>query len=266
MTAPIVSVGELVLTYQAALKGGFQAVGCRNGAALGVATPDVQFQPEARERVLLVCAAAPAVGTSTIALALAAAVDGRARVVECCSVAASGLASASSAELGQMPGGWMCSTRDTVRIERCASRATAPSQVPLPVADPEVAWTFLDSSWDLDVVLGGGGWLAQQAADLPAVVVVSRATIPGMRRLDAALDLVGQQRVVAVVVGAGRRWPRLVEQSASAAVRRLRAADRVVSVPWEATLALTGLTPDPLPVSVRAAGGKVLEITKGLLA
>jgi len=97
------------------------------------------------------------------------------------------------------------------------------------------------------------------------VVVVARATVPGLRRLDTALGLLGDDRVVAAVVGTGRRWPRLVEQSASSAVRRLRAADRLVCVPADSSLALTGLTPDPLPAVVRAAGAGVLEKVKGLL-
>ena len=266
MTSQIVSVAELTLAYRAAQQGAFrQGVSGPVGGA-PVAGGVTTFSPAPTERVVLVCGAAPAVGTSTVALALASEVPGEARVVECCTPAASGLAAASSAELGEAADGWVRSERDGVRIERRRDRVSSAKLLPVPIAAAAAGWTFLDCSWDVDALLAGGGWLAAQATVSPAVVVVSRATVPGLRRLDTAVGLLGNQRVVAVVVGVGRRWPRVVEQSASLAVRRLMAADRVVSVPAEASLALTGLTPDPLPAAVVAAGARVLERVEGLLS
>ena len=225
-----------------------------DGSAVGLA-----------ERVVLVCGAAPAVGTSTLALALAGAVSGGARVVECCSASASGLAAASTAELGEFGEGWVRSDRDGVVIERCAGRVGGPAGLPALAFGQRAAWTFLDCSWDVDGLLRCDGWLADQARSAAAVVLVARATVPGLRRLDSALGLVGEQRVVAVLVGTGRRWPRPVQQSASAAVRQLRAWDRLVCVPFDAQLALSGLTPDPLPAAVRGAAVSVLNQVEGLL-
>lgn len=262
MTGQIVSVDELASAYKAAAAGAFRHG--RPSAAGDVPGVAGQFMPLKSERVVLVCGALPAAGTSTMALALAGEVAGVARVVECCTPSASGLAGASSAELGEVAGGWVRSERDGVRLERTGARVVSPDALPVPVEAEIAGWTFLDCSWDLDALLAGGGWLAGQAARVPTVVV-TRATVPGMRRLDTAVGLLGAHRVVAVLVGAGRRWPRPVEQSASLAVRRLRSDERLFVVPADASLALNGLTPDPLPAAVQAAGANVLERLKGLL-
>lgn len=281
MSGNIVAVDELARAYRAAGAGVFRR---------GAACLDEETRPQTRhsgtevdqapirsaaadgpavgpaKRVVVVCGAAPAVGTSTVALALAGAVSGKARVVECCSASASGLAAASTAELGEFGQGWVRSDRDGLVIERRADRAGGPSEVPAPVAGQQGAWTFLDCSWDVEGLVRSDGWLAEQVRSAAAVVLVTRATVPGVRRLDVALCLLGEPRAVAVLVGAGRRWPRPVQQAASAAVRRLRARGRLVCVPNDAHLALSGLTPDPLPAAVRMAGVRVLDQVKGLLS
>jgi hypothetical protein len=99
----------------------------------------------------------------------------------------------------------------------------------------------------------------------PAVVLVARATIPGLRRLETALQAVGESRAVAVTVGA-KRWPRPVEQSAGVAVRRLRAEGRIVYVPHDPALAIAGLTPDPLPPSIVRSARSVLTLLEGPLS
>jgi hypothetical protein len=72
------------------------------------------WEPGPGERVLLVIGCAGSSGASTIALALASAAAAPARVVECSSVTASGLAAASTAELGPHESGWTRGTRDGV--------------------------------------------------------------------------------------------------------------------------------------------------------
>ena len=50
------------------------------------------------------------------------------------------------------------------------------------------------------------------------------------------------------------RWPRAVDVSCGPELRRLRARGRVVRVPVDGRLEITGLTADPLPKKVAVAG------------
>lgn len=263
MTAGIVAVDELARAYQAALSGEF-----RNGphptmahkrASQGPAA--TRWEPAHNERVLLVVGSLGAAGTSTIALAVATCA-GHARVVECCTVASSGLAAASSAELGVTPDGWVQGSRDQVLIQRRGDRVPALDLLPTPTSS-SLPVTVLDCSWDLDLLMSSQGWLGEVARTLPAIAVVTRPTIPGMRRLEAAAVVLGERRVHAVVVGVERRWPRHVEQAMSAAVRRLRTEGRLTAVPTDPKLASDGVTPDPLPPAVLAAGSNLLTALKG---
>lgn len=263
MTTGIVAVDELARAYQAALNGEF-----RNGphptqpATAHRREPSAtRWEPGPTERVLLVAGSLAAAGTSTIALAVASCA-GNARVVECCTVASSGLAAASSAELGVTTDGWVQGAREQVLIERRGDRVPALDLLPAP-APTSVPLTVLDCSWDLDLLVSSQGWLGELARTLPSIAVVTRPTIPGMRRLEAAVALLGEHRVHAVVVGVEKRWPRHVEQAMGTAARRLRAEGRLTGVPTDPKLASDGVTPDPLPAAVLAAGSDLLTVLKG---
>jgi hypothetical protein len=220
-----------------------------------------RWVPEPGERVVLVAGCGGSSGTTTVALALAT-VAGRSRVLETRGGGSSGLAYAAGAELGSPAPGWVCGSRGEVALERTADSVDAPARVPVPAVSG-LPVTIVDSSWDLPGVLASTGWLGDLARTASSVVLVAPATVPGLRRLEAAAALVGEPRAVAATVG-GSRWPRLVEQSAGAAVRRLRAAGRVVGIPQVPALALAGLTPDPLPPSITRAAGAVLTLLEGL--
>jgi hypothetical protein len=221
----------------------------------------VDWAPAPGERVVLVCGCGGSSGATTVALALATAA-GRARVVETCGASSSGLPYAAGAELGETNGGWLRGARDEVVIERRLDPTPSPDRLPSP-APGDVALTIIDSSWDVAAVLASAGWLGDLARSAPAVVLVSRATIPGLRRLEAAVELVGEARAVAVTVGA-KRWPRPVEQSAGAAVRRLTARERVVHAPEVPALTISGLTPDPLPSAIIRPAHALLTLLEGL--
>ncbi len=178
-----------------------------------------RWTPATDERVVLVCGCGGASGVTTVALALAT-VAGRARVVETCGGTASGLGYAATAELGVADRGWLRGTRDAVVVERRSDSSGSPDGLPAPAAS-DLPLTIVDSSWDIAALLASPGWLGELARTTPSVVLVTRATIPGLRRLTNAVEVVGDARAIAVTVGA-RRWPRPVEQSAGVPVRRLR--------------------------------------------
>lgn len=248
MSGPV-AIEELRAAYQAVQSGAF-----RTGTV--PATPAGRAAWEPSGRVLVVAGCMGSAGASTIALALATAA-GEARVVECCTVASSGLCGATSAELGTVDG-WVSGRRDQVVIERRGDRIVSVADMPIPAASTKPV-TVLDSSFDIDVLAADGGWLGDAFRTAPLVVFVTRGTLPGLRRLDAAVELAGADRSVAVVVGIGKRWPKALAQALTPALRQLRIADRLVCVPTVSVLAVDGLTPEPLPTAVTAAVADIVN-------
>jgi len=233
----------------------------RPGAVVRPVAPAARWTAAPGERVVLVFGCGGSAGATTVALALATAA-GRARVVETCGGTASGLAFAASAELGVTDRGWLRGARDEVVVERRTDSVATPDHLPAPPPS-DLPLTIVDSSWNIADVLASSGWLGDLARSAESVVLVARATVPGLRRLDAAVELVGESRAVAVTVGA-KRWPRPVERMAGAAVRRLRANGRVVHIPEVPALAISGLTPDPLPPALTRPALSLLALLEGL--
>ena len=212
--------------------------------------------------MLPVLGAAGGSGATTVALALATAA-GAGRVVECAAPAASGLSAAATAELGADASGWARGARDAVLIERVAAPLSSPGEVPVPSAPHEgPAVTVVDVGWGLPHVLAGPSWLNDLMQRAPVVVVTTSATIPGLRRLEAALTLLRPaQLVVAAVLGPPRRkWPRGVDASAGPATRALIRAGRLVQVPPDPGLAVRGLDTTALPGPLLAAAADLLHL------
>ncbi|MGV8910700.1 MAG: hypothetical protein ACOH1Y_17120, partial [Propionicimonas sp.] len=180
--------------------------------------------PEPAERVLPVVGAVPGTGATVLALALAT-VGAPARVVECTGLAIGGLAAAPTAELG-VRGGWVRGSRADVIIERLQDTWIDPSRVPFPpLLDRISRLTVLDVSWDPTLLLSTPTWLTRLLTDSPQVVVVGTATVPGLRRLENVVQLLGVTRCVVAVLGPSRRrWPRTLIPGAD--LTRLAAAGR----------------------------------------
>jgi hypothetical protein len=200
-------------------------------------------------------------GASTVALLLAT-VAGRARVVDCAPGTSSGLAGAATAELGRSGDGWLQGSRDMVTIQRRRDRFTAVEQVPPPPEWGNDGFTFVDCPWELTQVLASNSWLAQLAASCPRVVLVTRATMPGLRRLENYLALLGADRCRAVAVGAPRRWPRTLTNALGHATRQVSAGGQLFNLPDDPVLARDGITTADLPAGFLPVG---LDLLKGLL-
>ena len=97
--------------------------------------------------------------------------------------------------------------------------------MPNPAADgPSV--TIIDAGpvW---TALQGHGWVPKLVGSASRVVLVSRLAVPGLRRLEASLGLLGEHRVVAAVVGPpARRWPRSVACTLGPLTRALIGSER----------------------------------------
>ena len=242
------SVAELREAWRAIEAGEF-AHGPRSAPAPGAATV---WTSAPSERVVAVVGCAGGVGASTVALALATAAGGPARVVECCSPLASGFPAAANAELGT-EGPWRRGSRGDVLVERLI---TGDATVPVPTAS-SVEWTFVDTNWT--TVSGpGAGWLGSVLRTLDDVVLVSNATVPGLRRLESCAELLGRDALGVVVGPAATRWPRPVKVAAAGIPARVNITD----FPLDSRLQVTGLTPNPLPAPLFKAAQNVLALLR----
>lgn len=268
-TRPAISVDELKRAWHAVQAGQFRRTNRTGPAArqLDIGGEGVGvWEPSEGEQVVALLGAAGSAGTSTVALALALAAERTARVVECGPAIASGLASASTAELGTDETGWHQGRRDRVLLERTSELAGGPASTPTPiVAAHPGQLTILDIGWEASQVLTTTGWLSTAIDDARAVVMVTTATIPGFRRLDALLELLGdvqpnvRDRLHLAVVGPRRKkWPRGLEHSGGLATRQVLDSDRVVEIPHDRELATSGLDSRPLPEAVLTAGAELL--------
>ena len=223
------------------------------------------WSPATGEHTIAVLGCAGSVGSSTVALAAGLAAAAPVRVVECCSVTASGLAAASTAELGLHPADWRQGKRDHVLLERASEVLAGVDEVPLPTeAEHENQLTILDVGWEAGQLLATDCWLAEAVRAADQVVLVTTATIPGMRRLGVAIDLLSthwQPEQLAVAVRGPRRkkWSRGLEHAGGPAVRRALDADRCVEIPEDRELAVNGLDSRPVPAPLISAARQLLE-------
>ena len=263
-----VGVDELRRAWHAVQAGEFRTTGASDSNRRRPPRPAttqarIVWTSPVGERVLPVVGCAGSCGATVLAVALASATEGSARVVECASSTATGLAAASTAELGSTSDGWVQGSRDQVRLVRAATPRPLVDAIPAPPRAEQPMLTIVDVAHPIEEVLAGSGWLADLLAAAPVVVLVARATVPGLRRLETCADMVGAGRVVAAVLGPTRtRWPREVIHNIGPLTQAVIAAGRLVEIPEDRVLAVAGLTPAPLPSSLITAAATLLPLTK----
>lgn len=243
------SVAELREAWRAIEAGEF-AQGPRS--APSIRRGATAWTPAPGERVVAVVGCAGGVGASTLALALATAAGVPTRVVECCPPLASGFSAAANAELGT-EGPWRRGSRGDVLLER---PITDDATVPVPT-ESSVEWTFVDTSWTT-ASGSGAAWLMSVLRTLDDVVLVSNATVPGVRRLESCAELLGRDALGVVVGPTAKRWPRPVKVAAAGIPARVHLTD----FPLDPRLQVTGLTPDPLPDPLLKAARNVLALLR----
>ena len=263
-TRPAASVAELQRAWRAVQAGQFRQTGriSRTSDPRSPALTVPSWTPTGGEQVLPVVRCASAHGATTFALALATAANGGARAVECSSATSSGLAAGSTAELGVHPSGWAQGTRGDVLLQRASAVLPGVHEVPPPPpAAEKITLTVLDVGWELGHVLNTPSWVGTQVRQSAAVVVVTCATVPGLRHLESGLALLGGSRLVVAVVGPPRkRWAKAVRHSAGALTRAADRAGHLVVVPWDRRLAVAGLDSTPLPLALLDAAAAVLTL------
>lgn len=262
MSGPV-SVAELQRAWVAVQRGDFRTMP-RPRQPVRRAPQSALWQPADTENVVMVAGCAGSVGATTVSLALATAADRPARVVECSPAAATGLAAAATAELGDDPWGWTRGSRGRVLLQRTSPGVVFPNDVPLPPpAEPESS-TIIDLAHPLEQLLAGDGWLSALFAEAPPLVLVTRATVPGLRRLESCLSLFPTTNPAVAVLGPPRRkWPRELAHGLGPATRAALDGHRVIHVPEDPVLARNGLTGVPLPATLVEAGAALLAHTEG---
>lgn len=200
-----------------------------------------------------VVAAHSGAGASCVALALADGFDaaGRAcRLIEVAHPSRSGLVAAATAELGNDPSGaWRRGSRRLTTLYRRAAAA-------VPGGWPDVVD---GAATVVDLGLPTRAGVHRLLDTRPTVVVVCRATVPGLRATEQLLADLEGTRVVLAAVGPSR-WPGEVAASLGERARQLREHQQLVCVPDDRHLQVTGPTNSPLPRSVSAAGRELLGL------
>ncbi|EWT06811.1 hypothetical protein N864_16785 [Intrasporangium chromatireducens Q5-1] len=217
-------------------------------------------------RVIPVLGCGGGVGASTTALALALAIDAPCALIDAAPATASGLAGASTAELGQREAGWSQGTRAQVIISRIIDTVAMPVEVPAPpAADRDIDATVIDLGWPPEILMGQVSWLRDLVVGTDPLVLVASATLPGLRRLESTLTLLAGHRdaepTLAAVLGPRLpRWPKPVRRGMGPRSRRLEQEGRIVALPCDRRLAVTGLDTAPLPPPLLAAACAVLDL------
>lgn len=230
------------------------------------------WTPHAGERVIAVIGSSGSSGASTVALAVGLSAEVPVRVIECCSASASGLAAATTAELGLHPSGWRQGRREQVLIERASEVLAGVDEVPAPApfdpgAEHPTRLTVLDIGWEVGQLTTTDTWVTDAVASADQVLLVTTATVPGMRRLEGALELLAEHadqttqagwsvtdRTWVAVLGPRRKkWPRGVEHAGGPHTRRALNSGRVVEIPEDRGLSIHGLDSRPVPRSLLAA-------------
>jgi hypothetical protein len=202
-----------------------------------------------------VAAAHAGAGASTVALAIAdagAETGQGVHLIEATPPYCSGMVAAASAELGcDADDSWRRGQRGNVVIDRWATDA-AIERWPSPPRSCHGATV-------VDLGLLDGRW-SELPEDLRCTVVVCRPTVPGIRLTEHLLGLLAEQPLAVAAIGPSR-WPGEATAGLGPRLRALRDAGRVVAVPLDRHLGITGLTAEPLPRAVRAAGGALVQLT-----
>ena len=263
-----VSVAELKRSWRA-----LQSAPLTDEPYAGRPAPTGIWVPE-RGRVSVVLGCGGGVGASTTALAIAEAAGTPCRLIECAPPPTSGLAGATTAELGDTGRGWRRGTRGHVLIERSSQNVLAPIEVPLP-ADGDTSFVgavvdvVVDVAWPCEAILARACWLRELLVGAAAVVLVTTATVPGLRRLETTLALLAAHREVGREVGRDvaavlgprlARWPGQLRHGAGPRTKSLGETGRVVAIPCDRRIAITGPDSTPLPPALLTAATALLEL------
>ncbi|MGO0577728.1 hypothetical protein [Ornithinimicrobium panacihumi] len=266
----VVSVAELRRAWHAVQDGRFRPGSTdlppRRTDEQDDAGDDTSWTPGAPVLPVLGCHGCA--GATTVAVAIATVLAQPVRVVEASRAGTSGLTGFATAELGETGSGWVRGHRDLLVLDRLLDGCASPDQVPVPDPDPDLdpqdgpLLNVLDAGWPTGTLVRSAGWLRSSVLDAEAVVLVTTATVPGLRRLEGVLhelDALPAGVAVAVQGPRRRRWPREVASCIGQRTRSLL-EEGLVEVPHDPGLAVRGLDTSPLPGGVLSAATTITQL------
>ncbi len=219
------------------------------------------WQPRWDETVLAVCGVTGSVGATTVSLAVAsvALLTGPARLIECAPPSRSGLVAAADSELGAGRGGWSRGQRDELTLIRRSAESLFDAPPPPPEEDG--MFTVLDAG---DLLTERPAPQSFAAEVVSGWVIVAKASVPCLRQLELVLDRSPAHSPILAIIGAPPgRWARPLVSAIQPRTRALIEAGRSVTFRHDRRLAMTGLTPDPLPNHMTASARR-LFLLEGL--
>ncbi len=216
------------------------------------------LRPEAGVAWVAVVGAHGGAGASTVAVATAdaaAATGRRVHLISCAAPQVCGLVAVPDVELGiDDSGAWRRGRRGgRIVVDRSSGSFRETASWPEPPFQPEL--TIVDAC-NLSSVFTAAAGAAPRA-----VLLVCRATVPGLQQAERTLSDLRATSLPVVLAAIGpRRTPGSVDSAMGPLLRELRRrGDRDVTVPVDRRLALTGPSAGPLPRPVAAAGRALLR-------
>ena len=239
MTATIAELHAAALALQS---GAFRAI--PTGSDVPAWTPD----PD----TIFVRGVGGGVGASVCALAIAEAKATNVRLIEACPISRSGYRVAGSGELGNDANGWRRATRQRVLIERPTVDAGPPHSF--------TGTTIVDVPWDTESPRALA--LTALSEQNSCTVLVARATIPSLMALELALTEISPTMVV-VLGPPVKKWPKQLKHFTTVeSIKSLLTEQLLIAMPLDQTIAVTGVTDQPLPHGLIEAGAHILDQLK----
>jgi hypothetical protein len=213
-------------------------------------------------RTLLVIGAHAGAGATMVSVAVADALGelpvgsgvGPVRLIDAAPHEGSGLVAATAYEVGWRGSGWRAGRRGSSMILRPAGSPTSPADVPS-FEPSEAGWLVIDAGWPWRAVTAARNPI-EALVERAKVLVVCRATVPGVRQVEVALDALPADSFVAGV-GAGR-WPAVVEASFGPRLARTVAEGRAVLFPSDRRVEVNGIAAEALPAALVGAAGALV--------
>lgn len=207
---------------------------------------------------LLVVAAHPGAGASTVAVAVADALavtgaGGDVELIDAAPSETSGLIGVAQREVAGPNGQWRAGRRGTVVVRRPTISPRALGELPDLALAPG-ARAVIDAGFSIRALDGDPGMFLRDVE----VLLVCRATVPGLRLAEGALKLLPLLPWLAVV--GARRWPSVVQGSLGPIFARAVDEGRAVLIPTDRDLHVCGVGADPLPRAVVAAAARLAEL------
>jgi hypothetical protein len=226
--------------------------------------PAAELSDSAAARTAVVVGAHPGAGATAVAVAVADATatpgsglyGGDVCLVDAARRGASGMSAATACEVGGGEDGWRAGRRGTTTILRPAASPACPSALP-PIRVPDSGRLVVDAGWPWRDVLADPNPI-RALAERAQVLLVGRASVPGVHHLELALNALPGRPLVAAV--GARRWPATVMASSGPRLARAVNEGRAVLIPSDRGVKVNGIDLDPFPRAVDAAARQLAEL------